>query len=114
MSVELNQNIQMHSSSSTDNESPEKGYEMGNGKRAFAATFTPNKVYEQNKPAFYQGNKFTPNKQAEQDELVRQSQAMTGKKIVKNGQIAPHTKELSYMDYLSEKRKIEDAIETTT
>jgi len=39
---------------------------------------------------------------------------MTGKRIVKNGQIAPHTKDLSYMDYLSEKRKIEDAIETTT
>jgi len=113
--MELSQNIQMNSSNSTDNESPEKAYEnFGNGKRAFAATFTPNKVYEQNKPALYQGNQFTPNKQAEQDELMRQSLAMNGKRIVKNGQIATHTKDLSYMDYLSEKRKIEDAIETTT
>lgn len=55
--MEIAQNIQMHSSSSTDNESPEKGLEnFGNGKRAFAATFTPNKVYEQNQPAFYQSN----------------------------------------------------------
>jgi hypothetical protein len=102
----------MDSSNSTDNESPEKAYEnFGNGKRAFAVTVTPNKVYEQDK--FYQANQFTPNKQAEQDDLVRQSQSMAGKRIVKNGQIAQHTKDLSYMDYLSEKRKIEDAIETT-